>query len=290
MHSIERHSSGNNQMKPVMEFTGERMVPEGADPTTFWEHIYRYRFARRFVTSKTVLDIACGEGYGSAALLRAGAARVTGVDVSEATCLHAATKYGTSAVCGNAENIPVATNSIDVVVSFETIEHLLEPEKFVLECWRVLKPGGVLVISTPNRPVYNHSDLSVGPKEPNPFHEIEYSYQEFIALLRLRFNLMRVYSQWPRTISRWSPYSLSAYEYPWEGARGFWRLRQVLREKTCYHLWNDITSEIRASSVELICSTDSFLASMVNPYCVKPFHLRSREEPRYFVIVAAKES
>jgi len=266
------------------------MVPEESDAETFWEHVYRYRFARRYMKSKTVLDIACGEGYGSAALLQAGAVQVIGVDVSEVACQHAAMKYRIDAVCGSAESIPVATRSIDVVVSFETVEHLDEPEKFVEECWRVLKPDGVLVMSTPNREVYNHPDPAADPKDANPFHKIEYSYQEFTGLLRPWFDSLKVYSQWPRTISRWSPYSPSAYIYSWQGVRGFWRLRQVLRDKTCNHLWNDVSSETRASAIELICSTDSILASTVNPYHVKPFHLRSREEPRYFIVVAAKGS
>jgi 2-polyprenyl-3-methyl-5-hydroxy-6-metoxy-1,4-benzoquinol methylase len=63
------------------EYT-ERMVPEEAHARTFWEHIGRYRFARDFVRGRRVLDIACGEGYGAAALARAGAASVIGIDVS----------------------------------------------------------------------------------------------------------------------------------------------------------------------------------------------------------------
>src|SRR5690242_18456144 len=106
---------------------GERMVPEVADQSTFWEHVYRYAFACHFVAGKRVLDVACGEGYGAAALQRVGAASVVGVDVSELACSHVRSKYGLDARAGGAEQIPLADNSVDVVVSFETIEHVRNP-------------------------------------------------------------------------------------------------------------------------------------------------------------------
>jgi 2-polyprenyl-3-methyl-5-hydroxy-6-metoxy-1,4-benzoquinol methylase len=82
---------------------GERMVPEVSGGMTFWEHVHRYAFACRFVAGKRVLDIASGEGYGAAALQKAGAAHVIGVDVSESACFHARTKYGIDARPGSAE-------------------------------------------------------------------------------------------------------------------------------------------------------------------------------------------
>src|SRR5437868_8858698 len=100
-----------------LDFTGERMVPERAGSETFWEHIYRYRFATGFVRNKRVLDIACGEGYGTAALLQAGAASVIGVDISADVCDHARRKYGIDARPGNALNIPLPGQSVDVVIS-----------------------------------------------------------------------------------------------------------------------------------------------------------------------------
>ena len=95
---------------------GERMVPEVADQSTFWEHVYRYAFASRFVAGKRVLDIACGEGYGAAALQKAGAASVVGVDASDLACSHARSKYGLDARAGSAEQIPLPDNSVDVVI------------------------------------------------------------------------------------------------------------------------------------------------------------------------------
>jgi O-antigen biosynthesis protein len=73
----------SNAVSPVLDDnSGERMVPERSGGLTFWEHVYRYAFASDFVKGKYVLDIACGEGYGSAVLLKAGAEKVIGIDIS----------------------------------------------------------------------------------------------------------------------------------------------------------------------------------------------------------------
>src|SRR5215831_8579299 len=122
----------------TLEFTGERMVPEQTPPAVFWEHIYRYRFASEFVKGKRVLDIACGEGYGAAALLKAGAASVVGVDICPETCEHARRKYGIDARVGHVHSIPLPSHVIDVIVSFETLEHVDLPGRFLDECCRVL--------------------------------------------------------------------------------------------------------------------------------------------------------
>ena len=105
----------------------ERMVPEEAHARIFWEHVARYRFAKEFVRGKRVLDIACGEGYGAAGLAKAGARSVVGIDVSADVCDHARRKYGLDARAGDAQAIPLPDRSIDLVVSFETIEHVDQP-------------------------------------------------------------------------------------------------------------------------------------------------------------------
>ncbi len=138
-----------------MEHTGERMVPEISDPCTFWEHIDRYRFASRWVQNKRVLDIAAGEGYGTRGLLEAGAKHVIGIDIDAEVCEHASKRYGLEVHQGNAEHIPVDDNSVDVVVSFETIEHVPNAERFIQEIFRVLVPGGTVIISTPETDLYS---------------------------------------------------------------------------------------------------------------------------------------
>src|SRR5450755_3763115 len=101
----------------ILEWTGERMVPERCDTGTFSEHAERYRFAARLVAGRDVIDIACGEGYGSAALVKAGASSVIGFDISEETCAHARRKHGIDARVGDAQKIPLPSSSVDIVVS-----------------------------------------------------------------------------------------------------------------------------------------------------------------------------
>src|SRR6185312_6777686 len=108
-----------------MEFTGERYVPTEAGEIRH-EHLHRYAWCARLVEGKDVLDIACGEGYGSAMLARV-ARTVVGVDIAEGAVEHARKVYrdlpGLSFGQGDAAQIPLADSSVDVVVSFETIEH-----------------------------------------------------------------------------------------------------------------------------------------------------------------------
>ena len=172
-----------------LEWTGERMVPGHCDDLTFWEHIARYQFAAKFVSNKSVLDIACGEGYGTFALSCVSGSKLYGVDICPKTCLHARTKYGLDVRCGSAESIPIEDESIDVVVSFETIEHVNEPRRFMEEIHRIMKRDGVLLISSPNKDVYRKSCPS------NEFHCSEMSYVEFVTLLKSSFSFVEVLVQ-----------------------------------------------------------------------------------------------
>ena len=165
------------------------MVPEHTDGLTFWEHVERYRFAIEHVRDRRVLDIACGEGYGAAALAAAGSAHVIGVDISAAACAHAHEKYGLETRVGSAETMPLGDGEVDVVVSFETIEHLHDVNAFIRECHRVLSPGGTLIISTPNLPVYHER------APDNPFHHHEMEIDEFQHLLGLGFTNVTLYGQ-----------------------------------------------------------------------------------------------
>ncbi|WP_153070309.1 class I SAM-dependent methyltransferase, partial [Escherichia coli] len=107
-----------------LEFTGERFMPEVAGQIAF-EHLHRYHFASRFCQGKRVLDVACGEGYGSRILSNA-ASSVVGVDISAEAVAHAQGKYARGSlefVEASAASLPLPDDSFDVVVSFETIEH-----------------------------------------------------------------------------------------------------------------------------------------------------------------------
>ncbi len=259
----------------VTNFT-ERMVPDEAHARTFWEHIARYRFAKDSVRGKRVLDIACGEGYGAAALARAGAASVIGIDISLEICEHAQRKYGLDARAGDARAIPLRDRSIDLVVSFETIEHVDSPAAFLGECARVLVPEGTLIVSTPNRPVYS------GDGGQNPFHRLEFDEREFVDLLSSRFRTVRLYTQFPQWAAWWSPRSLAAERSPWLNIKGFWRLSSWF----CPAIRTHVNPCIRASADDVILARDTFPASLFNPYIVRERLEGNRERPYILVAVA----
>lgn len=252
------------------------MAPEDAHARIFWEHVGRYRFARRFVRGRRVLDVACGEGYGAAGLAKAGAAGVIGVDISPGVCENARRKYGLDARAGNAQDIPLPDRSVDVVVSFETIEHVDDPDAFVRECARVLAPPGVLVVSTPNRPVYSADGAR------NPFHVKEFDEREFRELLGAYFARVRLFTQFPRTAAAWSLRSLPAERSPWLRIKGFWRMSSWF----CPAIRTEVDPAIRASADQAVLGRDRFPASLFNPYVVRPRTEWSRERPYIFVAVA----
>ena len=178
-------------MPAEMEFTGERFVPQ-INGNIELEHMHRYLMACELAVGKDVLDIACGEGYGSARMADV-AHRVYGVDISPETVTHAKTKYiknNLSFSVGTCEIIPLPAQSVDLVVSFETIEHHDKHEEMMLEIKRVLRPGGVLIISSPDKQVY-----SVEPKYQNPYHVKELYADEFIELLTRHFKNTKFFGQ-----------------------------------------------------------------------------------------------
>lgn len=168
----------------MIEFTGERFVPTESGEIRY-EHMHRYAWSTRFCEGKDVLDIACGEGYGSA-LLAAHASTVVGVDIAHEAVAHASEKYVSQAnlrfLQGSATAIPLDSQSVDVAVSFETVEHLAQQSEMLSELRRVLKPDGLLIISSPNRKVYSEDRNYV-----NEYHVKELYFEEFDALLRERF-------------------------------------------------------------------------------------------------------
>ena len=145
---------------------------------------------------------------------RPGRTSVTGVDISPEACEHARRKYGLDARPGDAQAIPLLDQSIDLIVSFETIEHVETPVLFLRECARVLVPEGMLIVSTPNRPIYS------GDGRQNPFHRFEFDEDEFVNLLRAQFKSVRLYTQFPQTAAWWSLRSMAAERSPWLRIRG----------------------------------------------------------------------
>jgi len=274
------HTIGENEENSLtLEPTGERMVPENSDRFTFWEHVYRYAFASRFVKGKRVLDIACGEGYGAAALQKAGAAHVIGVDISESVCLHARTKYGLDARPGTAEQIPVADESVDVIVSFETIEHVPDTAHFLDECVRILVPGGRLIISTPNKGIY-------GRGVKNPYHCSEMTAEEFASGLSSRFRNAHFYTQRPDSAAWWSTRTFVCENPPWGRIRGFHRLLSAAQSWIYPKAINSPTDEQRKSTLDMILKVAQCRRSLLNPFVVRPQRRWSREKSVYLVATA----
>jgi GT2 family glycosyltransferase/SAM-dependent methyltransferase len=175
----------------LLEWTGERFIP-GVKGDIEIEHLHRYHAVRDMVRGLRVLDIACGEGYGSA-ILAVVAQSVVGVDKSPAAVSHAQATYTAAGLryeCGSCEQIPLGDASVDVVVCFETLEHVAAHEQVLAELRRVLAPGGFLVISCPDRLEY--SDV---PRFHNEFHVKELYANEFRDLLCRTFKHVQMYGQ-----------------------------------------------------------------------------------------------
>jgi O-antigen biosynthesis protein len=172
--------------------TGERFMPQHMSGAIELEHLHRYALACELAQGKVVLDIASGEGYGSY-LLSQVAESVIGVDVSPDITAYAQSSYQASNLefkLGGCDAIPVADHSIDLAVSFETIEHHDQHEKMLLELKRVLKANGILIISTPDKK--NYSDL---PRYKNEFHIKELYFDEFRSLLAAHFKHLEFHGQ-----------------------------------------------------------------------------------------------
>ncbi|KQT11745.1 hypothetical protein ASG40_06885 [Methylobacterium sp. Leaf399] len=172
---------------------GERFVPRGSVDDTALEHLHRYLACSDLVRGKRVLDVACGEGYGTALLAQSGASEMFGVDVSPQVVDHAVRTHGQWATfsVGDALNLPFGDGSVDVVVSFETIEHLSDQRLFVSEVDRVLARDGIFICSTPNRDVYSYARGGV----PNPFHIEEMNLDQFRAMLAKHFPTIAFFGQ-----------------------------------------------------------------------------------------------
>ena len=174
-----------------MKFTGERFIPTEQGRIRL-EHYHRYTVILNLLSGKDVLDVACGEGYGSSAMADV-ADSVTGVDISEISVQHAISTYRKSNLSyqqGSASKLDFSDDSFDVVVSFETIEHLFEQEEMISEIGRVLRPDGVFIVSSPNRPVFHEEYGS-----ENEFHVKELDFGEFDELLRKEFSAVDYYGQ-----------------------------------------------------------------------------------------------
>jgi SAM-dependent methyltransferase len=177
----------------TLAFTGERYTPECVREIRY-EHLHRYAFALPLARGRRVLDAACGEGYGSA-MLAAGAQSVLGLDIADEAVNHARRRYAgvsglpfAQADVTMLDHLPDA--SVDLICSFETLEHVEAQERMLDGFARLLAPGGLLLVSTPDRRVY--SDVS-GFR--NEYHVRELYRDEFESMLGARFAGRRLFGQ-----------------------------------------------------------------------------------------------
>lgn len=186
-HDIEILKKQSEERGNKLDFTGERYVSDLDSAQISYEHWHRYLFAAQYVKDKVILDIACGEGYG-ANLLAQSAKRVVGIDIAQDAIDFAQENYKKDNLAflrGSADQIPIIENNIfDVIISFETIEHISEEmqKHFLIEVKRLLKHDGIFIVSTPNKLLY--SDI---PNYQNEYHIKEFYEDEFSNFLKNYF-------------------------------------------------------------------------------------------------------
>lgn len=235
-------------MSDSLTYTGERYLPWSEDYQTGYEHVHRYLLACEYAKNKRVLDISCGEGYGTA-MLASVARSVIGVDIDGPTVAHARQRHNRANIHfirADAQQFALAPGSIDLAVSYETLEHFAAHEVFLRNLRSALTSEGVLIISTPNRHIYHDTE-----DKHNPFHERELYRDEFMALLRQHFTHVQLFGQHLVTGS----------------VVGKARDEHFLqRDQTCRMLFTEFASE----------QTDY------------PLNTESTLEPRYYIAVCAQ--
>ncbi|MHC4878578.1 MAG: class I SAM-dependent methyltransferase [Planctomycetota bacterium] len=175
------------------DLSGGRWIP----PWLRHQQATRYLWVTSFTNNKRVLEVGCGGGAGCHEILTAGAAEVTGVDVDADGVQHARQRFKSPRLKFDVvqdARLPLQDAAYDVVVALETVEHVENDRSFVEELERVLRPGGELLLSTPNRVVTNPG-TSIDDRPVNPLHVREYTKRELGELLAECFDDVEWYGQ-----------------------------------------------------------------------------------------------
>ena len=185
---------------PPLSLTGERTLPDVPEENYWYQrHLVVYEWIARRVAGLDVVDMACGEGYGSDVLSRR-AARVTGVDANPEAHEHARLRYRRGNLAFKRDMVETYSQQCDAIVFLQTIEHVQDPTA-VLEHFRsLLRPGGVAYVSTPNV-------LTLAPKgaerSGNPWHIKEYRAEEFRELCEGVFGSVELFGLFHARKLRW---------------------------------------------------------------------------------------
>jgi ubiquinone/menaquinone biosynthesis C-methylase UbiE len=233
--------------------TGERLVTNHFDSESKTEHLHRYAMACNYIKDKIVLDIASGEGYGSN-LLAQNAKSVFGVDISEEAVKHAQEKYTSpnlKYLKGNTSEIPLGDHTVDVIISFETLEHHDQHTRMMLECKRVLKENGLLIISSPDKKYY--TDL---PGYHNPFHVKELYEDEFKKLISDHFKYTTFLNQ---------NYFRASIILPAEGTEKFESFEGSFEKVSSKGVFIPLYNIALATDGELPVTTGSFFEDHIPP-------------------------
>ena len=169
---------------PPLKLTGERTLPD-LPQENYWyrRHLAVYEWIGERVGGRRVVDMACGEGYGSDLLARS-AAGVVGVDANPEAHEHASLRYVRPNLRFERDLVESFSEPCDAVVFLQTIEHVPDPGAILDHFRSMLEPGGAAYVSTPNL-------LTLAPpgaeKSDNPWHLREYRSEEFRELCEAHF-------------------------------------------------------------------------------------------------------
>jgi SAM-dependent methyltransferase len=175
---------------PPLSLTGERTLPDVPEENYWYQrHLVVYEWIARRVAGLEVVDMACGEGYGSDVLSKR-AARVTGVDANPEAHEHARLRYRRGNLQFKRDMVETYSQPCDAIVFLQTIEHVQDPQAVLEHLRSLLRPGGVAYVSTPNV-------LTLAPKgaerSGNPWHVKEYRADEFRALCQSVFGAVELH-------------------------------------------------------------------------------------------------
>lgn len=175
-----------------MDFN-ERVIPGISSNFMYREALARYEFGLKFLKpGMRVLDLGCGTGYGDKVLASKGL-NVTGIDIDAEAISFARKNYKDENIefkVGNILNLKDADKYFDAVISFEVIEHLKDPDKFLQNINQVLKPGGFFIMSTPNSE-FTSPEGGVA----SPYHTKEFNQKELNKLLVNKFKKVEIFGQ-----------------------------------------------------------------------------------------------